>query len=259
MFFVVCSALRFYRGSLGWRHSLRSCPPRNLVASTAGERKPLASNNSFVPFQLDEFLRLRPFAYHVTHRNNVDLLRSSGRIRTAASVIRDSGALHLLSLRRQNDMVVRGADGAVVLKDQHPLIAANLELPSDWSMAEFVAYLNGFVYFWPGTDRVPVGAGQRLLAHYEAEGPGVLRCPTADLIRANPEVPPEFCPFNSGAPRYHSGKRAFRGPSLFTDAAHFPRRASDVVELAFRGDIVLPNTTLIRSESGWANLFLVAG
>ena len=211
-----------------------------------------------MPFQLDEFLRLRPFAYHVTHRQNVALLRASSRLRTAASVIREAGALHLLALRRERDVPVHIADGAVVLKDQRPLIAANLELPSEWSVSDFVAYLNSFVYFWPGWDRGMVGAGQRLLSHYEADAPAVLRCSTADLLAANPDVEPEFCPFNSGAPRYHSGKRAFRGPNLFTAATRFPRRASAVVEMAFRGDIQLPSTTQLRSQACWAGLFDVA-
>ena len=100
-----------------------------------------------MPFQLDEFIRLRPFAYHVTHRENVRLLKASRRIRTAESVIRESGAVHLLGLRREHDSAVQVAGGTVVLKDQRPLIAANLELPPEWSVADFVAYLNGFVYF----------------------------------------------------------------------------------------------------------------
>jgi hypothetical protein len=185
-------------------------------------------------------------------------LRETGRIRTAASLIRETGALHLLAMRREHDVPLQVAEGSVVLKDQGPLITANLALPTDWSVSDFVAYLNSFVYFWPGWDRGLIGAGQRLLAHYEVDGPGVLRCSTADLIAANTHVVPEFCPYNSGAPRYHSGKRAFRGPNLFTQSDRFPRRASEVVELAFRGDVQLPESTQLRSEGGWASLFAVA-
>ena len=208
-----------------------------------------------MPFQLDEFVRLRPFAYHVTHRENVRLLKASGTLRTAASIIQEAGAVHLLGLRRENETVVQLPEGPVVLKDQRPLIAANLALPANWSVADFVEYLNSFVYFWPGWDRGLIGPGQRLLSHYEEDGPGVLRCSTADLIAANPHVVPEFCPYNSGAPRYHSGKRAFRGPNLFMDAARFPRRASEVVELAFRGDIALPQSTQLRTDVGWTPLY----
>jgi hypothetical protein len=208
-----------------------------------------------MPFQLDEFVRLRPFAYHVTHRDNVPFLRTSRRIQTAVSVIREAGAMHLLALRRERDVTVRLSEGSVVLKDQRPLIAANIELHTEWTVADFVAYLNSFVYFWPGSDRALIGPGQRLLSHYEDDAPGVLRAPTADLFTANSEVEPEFCPFNSGAPRYHSGKRAYRGPNLFTTAEQFPRRTSEVVELAFRNDVELPDTTQLRSKAGWVSLF----
>jgi hypothetical protein len=37
----------------------------------------------------------------------------------------------------------------------------------------------------------------------------------------------------------------------YTPATVFPRRASEVVELAFRGDVTLPSTTLVRSAGGW--------
>jgi hypothetical protein len=215
----------------------------------------LPNNPTLVAFELDEFVRLRPFAYHVTHRDNVDLLRASRRIRTATSVIREAGAVHLLALRREQDVPIRVREGLVVLKDQRPLIAENIRLHSEWSVADFVEYLNSFVYFWPGSDRGLIGAGQRLLSHYEADGPGVLRCATADLFDSNPRIEPEFCPFNSGAPRHHSGKRAYRGPNLFKTAAHFPRRASEVVELAFRGDVDLPHSTQLRSNVGWVSLF----
>jgi hypothetical protein len=129
-----------------------------------------------------------------------------------------------------------------------------MELTTGWTLSEFVQYLNGFTYFWPGQDRGPIGPGQRLLEHYESDGPIVLRAPTRDLLREN-DFQPEFCSFNSGAPRYHSGKRAVRGPHLFTSAAAFPRRASEVVEVAFRGDVALPANTLLRSAGGWEKLF----
>jgi hypothetical protein len=74
------------------------------------------------------------------------------------------------------------------------------------------------------------------------------------LIDANRGLAPEFCPFNSGAPRYHSGRRARRGPNLFQSAALFPRRASEVVELGFRGDVDLPTSTLVRTIGGWEAL-----
>jgi len=141
------------------------------------------------------------------------------------------------------------------LKDQKPLIEANTELPEGWSFSDFVRFLNGFAYFWPGSESGPIGPGRRLLHHYEVDGPIVLRVPTLDLIQKNPSLPPLFSAFNSGAPRYHSGRKAKRGPDLFSVADTFPRRASEVVELAFRGNTVLPESTSLRTADGWAKFF----
>jgi len=207
-----------------------------------------------VPFAIDDFIRLRPFAYHVTSRQNLDPLRSSRRIRAAANLIRDADRLDLLGFRRADEVVLDTSLGQVVLKDQRPLIAANVRLADGWTLGDFVEYLNSYVYFWPGRDRGPIGPGQRLLDHYESEGPAVLRIPTADLLQANAATVPEFCPFNSGAPRFNAGRPAFRGPSLFMDADRFPRGASEVIELAFRGDVTLPSTTMVRSATGWSGL-----
>jgi hypothetical protein len=160
-----------------------------------------------------------------------------------------------LNLRRAEPVQLTTPDGTIVLKDQRPLIAANMEITSEWSLGEFVEYLNSFTYFWPGNDGGPIGPGQRLLDHYEADGPVVLRVPTLDLLRENALIQPEFCAFNSGAPRYHSGRRAIRGPHLFKTAAEFPRRAHEVVELAFRGDVNLPAATRLRIAGSWEGLF----
>jgi hypothetical protein len=208
-----------------------------------------------MPFSIEEFGRLRPFLYHVSDRENLRALQATRRLGTAASVIRSANRPEWLALRRRDAVHLDTPDGRVVLKDQRPLIAANMELTTEWSLAEFVEYLNSFTYFWPGNDRGPIGPGQRLLDHYEPDGPLVLRVATDDLLRDNAPMIPEFCAFNSGAPRYHSGKRAIRGPHLFKSAVEFPRRASEVVEVAFRGDVLLPAATLIRSSSGWASFF----
>jgi hypothetical protein len=206
-------------------------------------------------FLLSEFTRLRPFAYHVTSRDNLPALRSSRRLRTTESLLRQAGRIDLLRQRRAQYVALETPDGVVVLKDQGPLIEANIALAEGWDFGDFVAFLNGFTFFWPGTDESPIGPGRRLLEHYEADGPLVLRARTTDLLEANRGVSPQFCPFNSGAPRYSAGQPAQRGPDLFTSASQFPRRASEVVELAFPTDVLLPATTEHRTTVGWLCLF----
>lgn len=205
-----------------------------------------------MPFALSEFVRGRPYAYHVTARENATPLRKTRTVRTTADLLAAAGLGHLASTRRKDYLTVGTPDGDVVLKDQKPLIEANTDLRGGWSFADFVRFLNSHIYFWPGTEHAPIGPGRRLLDHYESDGPLVLRVPTADLLRANDSAEPLFCPFNSGAPRYNAGLPAPRGPDLFSQANAFPRRASEVVELAFRGSVGLPDTTTFRVGAGWA-------
>jgi hypothetical protein len=206
----------------------------------------------------DEFCRQRPFVFHVTARENAAVLRSTRRIDTTLSLLEAAGRLDLAGSRRIDYLTLALKDGQVVLKDQKPLIPANTQLEGGWAFEDFVRYLNGLTYFWPGNEHSPIGAGRRLLDHYEADGPLVLRIPTRDLLDVNSGLEPLFSPFNSGAPRYHSGKRAKRGADVFKVAAEFPRRASEVVELAFAGNTVLPDSTVFRAATHWARFFTSA-
>jgi len=204
-----------------------------------------------MPVILDRFIQLRPFLYHVTARANQIALTRDRRIEPAAALFRRAGRTDLLRWRRPDAVTVQVDGDQIVIKDQRPLIEANLSLDGAWELADFVEYLNEHVFFWPGRSEGPIQAGVRLHGRYEASAPLVLRVPTRDLIEANPAVEPLFCPFNSGAPRHQGGRRARRGPRLFTPAADFPRRESEVIELAFRTAVGLPDTTQIRVDDVW--------
>ena len=228
---------------------------QRLNGSAAELSPSRARQTVLMSFALSEFTRLRPFAYHVTNRQNAPALQRSRHIRTTYSLLQSANRLDLLRQRRSDYVTLTTPDGIVVLKDQKPLIQANTALADGWDFGSYVAFLNGFTFFWPGTDLAPIGPGRRLLGHYESDGPLVLRMPTADLLSANRDATPEFCAFNSGAPRYNDGKPASRGADLFTSARDFPRRASEVVELAFRTDVTLPTSTAFRTAGGWSDFF----
>jgi hypothetical protein len=136
----------------------------------------------------------------------------------------------------------------VVLKDQHPLVAANVSLADGWTFADFVEYLNEHVYFWPGDAIGMLARGRRLLAHYAPDSPLVLRVPFKALVSANPSTAPLFSPYNSGAPRQQRGKPVHRGPTMFRSADRARGRPYEVIEVAFRGAIVLPVETEVAGE-----------
>jgi hypothetical protein len=211
-----------------------------------------------MPISIDRFVELRPFLYHVTARENRAALVRERSIWPAAELMRRAGRSDLLRWRRPDSVSLRIGSEQIVIKDQRPLVEANLSLDGSWGLADFVEYLNQHVFFWPGRADGPIAHGQRLLDRYDASSPLVLRIPTADLLRVNRDCEPLFCPFNSGAPRQNQGKRARRGPQLFTPAARFTRRESEVIELAFRGGVVLPGSTEVHTSSGWDRLAATA-
>jgi hypothetical protein len=212
-----------------------------------------------VAFEISEFLHLRPFVYHVTDRANLPRLQTDRGMRPAESWLADAKRRDLLGTWRPDSTALPLDGGVVVLKDQKPLIEANTLLTGGWTFGDFVTYLNRHVFFWPGRADGPIGPGSRLLQHYEAEGPAVLRLPTAELLAVNSSVAPLFCAFNSGSPRCQHGERVPRGPNLFTSADRFPRRASQVVELTFAAEIRLPASTELRADDGWVSLFEAGG
>jgi hypothetical protein len=79
---------------------------------------------------------------------------------------------------------------------------------------------------------------------YATEQPLILRVKVRDLIDANPDTNPQFCRYNSGAPRCspkRPGRRSPRGPDTFVAASDFSGSPSKVVELVFPTAVKLPH------------------
>jgi hypothetical protein len=208
-----------------------------------------------VAFDLQEFIALRPFVYHVTDRTNVARLRRLRCIQPAADLLNLAGQKELIRQRRTEAKTIVIDSETVILKDQSPLIFANVVLAPVWSAEDFVEYLNEHVYFWPGSSGGPVESGARLHDRYRVEEPAVVRVRTADLLSANQSQVPLFCPYNSGAPRMQAGRGAPRGPDLFQPATKFQRTPGKVVELVFCCEVHLPpRTELSERPSIWTAL-----
>lgn len=203
---------------------------------------------------LARFIKLRPFLFHVTARENLVSLQLTHRLEPAAELIRRAGRSELLAARRRSGVAIVVDGVRIELKDQAPLIFANAELAGGWTPDDFVAHLNEHVYFWPGCEDGPIKHGSRLLEHYAADAPLVIRIPTPALLAANISAVPLFCEFNSGAPRMQRGKKVPRGPHTFATAEAFPRGAAEVVELVFRSSVQLPQATDVWLDGHWAPL-----
>src|ERR1041385_4202866 len=103
-----------------------------------------------MPFTLEQYASLRPFLYHVTARENLARLGHTRCLETASAILRAAGREDLLRARRPSPVTITAGGDAIVLKDQRPLVAANLMFTADWQFDDFVQYLNDHVYFWPG-------------------------------------------------------------------------------------------------------------
>jgi len=120
-----------------------------------------------------------------------------------------------------------------------------------WDLARLVAHINEHVFFWPGGLRGPIGAGLRHYEHYHSEGPVMLRVNTRCRLALNPDLVPLFSKHNSGAPRVVAGRRSPRGSRSYLTSGEFVGSVSDVVEVAFRGPVAVPDDTeFLESYSG---------
>jgi hypothetical protein len=182
---------------------------------------------------IDKYVQIRPYAYHVSQRANLARLARTRRLESSANLIRRADESELLRRRRDEPTRIQVDGDTVILQDQLPLVFASAQLAEGWSEGDFVEFINEHVFFWPGTAHGPIKYGDRLLEHYEEQGPAVLRVRTRALLSANPGMTPLFCPFNSGATRMQGGRRVSRGPDLFMPARSFPRTPGKAVELVF--------------------------
>jgi hypothetical protein len=207
--------------------------------------------------QLEEFESSRPFLYHLTATQNISPIARLGEIWSSSSLMLNAGATNLLRERRTNHRPLNCVFGSVHIRDQAPLHSGNIQLEGGYSFEDVVELINSQVFFWPGDKHGPIRTGQNHYARYKKERPSVVRVPTTDLLKANPATRPQFCKFNSGAPRYSYGKPSPRGPYQYLCASKFSWKPSEVIEFVVRERVRLPATAEVSStiHGPWVRLF----
>ena len=192
-------------------------------------------------FDLETYARLRPFLYHLTHRHNIDRIICTRRLQSAASLLRLAGMSSMATEKREKSVRISINGCSVILCDQAPLYSKNAQFIEGWSLSEFIAYLNEFVFFWAGSEKGPVDYGVHHFERYYPEGPLIVRVRMMSLCCENPNTEPLFCRYNSGSPRWSGGKPSPRGPDTFSTANDSEFTAGSVKEVVFRGSITIPN------------------
>jgi hypothetical protein len=206
---------------------------------------------------MDRFVKVRPYLYHLTDRSNLDRIRKEKALCCTRELMSRAGRMDLLRTRRKEHERIEIDGSVVTLRDQKPLLSGAIELTGGFTFEKFVKSLNSRIFFWPGDDGGPVRSGQRHFARYASENPAMLRCRFQSLISANPSAEPLFCPYNSGAPRAVNGRKSPRGPDTFLRDYEFPKMVSRVVEVTFAGTVALPSDSEYRSglHERWNALF----
>lgn len=191
---------------------------------------------------IENFVRLRPFVYHLTDRGNLEGILAMESILSTVEIagltdVPDPKTL--LRTRRPEHVELIGKDGKKFkIRDQRPISIKVLKkcLENNWEPEDFIEHLNNRVFFWPTIKRLETHFGR-----YYKENPIILRVVTSELIALNPHV--EFSRLNSGATRanpYLGGIAPKRGQNTFLKPDRFNGSASKVVEVTFEKLCKLP-------------------
>lgn len=210
-----------------------------------------------MPFTLDEFIRARPYAFHLTARANEARIRRTRTLCPASDILIAAGQPELISVRRR-EIIVLPVNGELIhVRDQAPLHEGNIGFEGGWTMADLIRELNERVFFWPGSRDRAISYAHRHFARYQEESPLVLRVSMRSLLDVNPGQLPAFCKFNSGSPRCSSGRKSPRGPQTFTACSDAPFARGHVVEVTFARAITLPNNAEFANsyDGPWRNFF----
>lgn len=196
-------------------------------------------------FSLEDYCKLRPFSYHLTASSNAGEILRLKQLVSAEQIFTQANSMEFISEKRKTSSSVLRDGVNITVRDQAPLHSGNMSLPTGYTFADFVKYLNKHVYFWPGDEFSPIGYGLRHFSRYQDEAPTIFRICTTELFKNNPA--PLFSKCNSGSPRWSRGKIAPRGPDTFTSGlnSNFPK--GKVVELVFVDEVALGNNFQYKS------------
>ena len=187
---------------------------------------------------------LRPFAYHLTARENLPGIRGQRMLRAARLLATSDADRALLHTKRKHSV----AFASVLIRDQAPLFEGNIRFPEGFGFEDLLDVLNSHVFFWPGVEAGPIDHGRRHFERYRQESIAILRAPTRDLFAANPEGVPHGCLYNSGSPRCSGGEKSPRGPDTFVPLEEMAATPSKIVELTYRDAARLPPRTEVSSS-----------
>lgn len=197
---------------------------------------------------VENFIKLRPYLYHLTDRENRDNILNKQRLLSTSYIVENSNIvdkLAFLTSRRLGHTEIFINETKYKIRDQRPIsmLALGKCVTDGWSAADFIKHLNDRTFFWPTI--------KRLNTHYQRykiEEPIIIRVKTESLFVLNDT--PKFCRLNSGATRansYLGGVAPARGANSFLTADQYSRTPGTVVEVTFDNFCDLPSSIWLGS------------
>src|SRR4026207_2007586 len=99
-------------------------------------------------FRIEDYEALRPYVYHTSPASNAARIIANRRLEPTAVLLELGGHGALLRERRNKDLALTVDGHSIVIRDQAPLIPANIEFDVGWGLADLVEYVNRRVFFW---------------------------------------------------------------------------------------------------------------
>jgi len=172
---------------------------------------------------------------HYTDSRNLDAIRETGALHCALSMMDANERARYAKEKREESLPL---ESGAVLRDQRPL-SDRIVFCDGAKLSEFIEYLNGHVFFWPGFYRGEQ-CRKSFCKKYRYPKHVGLRCKLGDLRTKNPGTAFLFSRYNSGAtPR--NPKKSPRCLRLFQPLEK--RNGKSLVEVVVRTKVCLPDNT----------------
>lgn len=219
-------------------------------------REEVRRANNLPGIKIEEFLSVWSHSYHVTFEVNLQSIRNLRILRPASTLLEGTEHFRWTRERRIRDVMIRMQGERILLRNQIPLDPASIDLGTTATLQDYVACLNSYVFFWPGTCSGPIQGGLRLFERNGGQRSMVIRTETRSLIDANPTAPIYVTTCNSGATWIEGGNRVCRSPEIFRRLDRSAEVVANIHEICFRASVHLPeNAEYGTAPSGpWSAL-----
>jgi uncharacterized protein DUF7002 len=180
-----------------------------------------------------EFVDRYPVLWHITCEANLQRIRRTRALESAAALMQQAGDDTWLRRRRREPQRLNVDGESIWLRDQEPLMEGAIRFEGSWNLERLIEEINKRVFFWPGDFRGPISrARENFDAFRNQPGAVALRLPSDAVAACCRPFHLQLTVVNVGAPRVSGGKKSLRGPRTFMAMGALTGTLSDVREVA---------------------------